>query len=262
MKHLLEMNEESVLVAFKAICNFVNDLAAVFGDKFKSLKLYKRLINHTQIGHDEAIKKHLGIFRNFCLKNRDAIYESDQKKMADGKLTYSDRVYIDMTPILAKSDPETLSVIWRHFLTISAILDPAGKAKSILKKNIEEKKEGADEMAFLTNIITKVENAVGDETAADPMAAITNMMQSGLFGELVGGIQNGMKSGTLNFEKMMRAVQTMVTSLGKEAGDDPAAQQAVGMVNNLVGTIQAGQAPDPSGLLSLVGGLASSAQPK
>ena len=60
------MNDETLLVAFKAICSFINDLANEYEKKHKPLLLYKRLINKTKIAHDNAIKKHIMAFNAFC----------------------------------------------------------------------------------------------------------------------------------------------------------------------------------------------------
>ena len=54
--------DENLLIAFKTICNFVNELASEYATKHKPLKLYQRLINKTQISHDQIIKKHIMIY--------------------------------------------------------------------------------------------------------------------------------------------------------------------------------------------------------
>ena len=121
------MSDDTSLIAFKAICNFINDLESEFGDKLKSLKLYKRLINHTQISHETAIKKHNSLFSNFCRVNRDAIYNKKHEELKDTKIEYSERIYLDVGTIFNLANAETTPIIWSHILTISAILDPTGR---------------------------------------------------------------------------------------------------------------------------------------
>ena len=121
-------NDENFLIAFKSICNFVNDLGSEYGEKHKPLKLYQRLINKTQISHDQIIKKHIDVYYKFCLANRDTIYGKDSEKLVENKIIYSKNVYIDMKYILSIADEENTVCIWKHLLTISAILDPTGKA--------------------------------------------------------------------------------------------------------------------------------------
>ncbi len=45
------------LLAYQAISSFVSEANAVGGSTQKSLQLYNRLIQKTQISHTEAIKK-------------------------------------------------------------------------------------------------------------------------------------------------------------------------------------------------------------
>jgi hypothetical protein len=242
--------EETSLIAFKAVCNFVNDLDSEYGKKHKPLKLYKRLINHTQIAHDNAIRKHLVIFHDFCTMNRDALYSQDVTKLVAKKLEYSERVLIDMEYIFRLADLETTPVIWRHLLTISALLDPTGKAKEILKKAGEDNKSTKDETDFLSNIISKVEKSVKPD--ANPMEAVSSIMQSGIFTEMM----SDLGSKKLDLGKLLGAVQGMVTTLSNQAGDDPDAKQAMGMLNNVTSMMgnmgNGGGAPDMSGMMQMM----------
>jgi hypothetical protein len=256
------MNEETSLIAFKAICNFVNDLEGEYGKKHKPLRLYKRLINHTQIAHEQAIKKHLSIFHTFCVQNRDALSSQDSEKLTQDRFEYSERVYIDMKLIFKFSDSETKPIIWKHLLTISAIIDPTGKAKDILKKSAEEGKTGQNESDFLSNIISKVEKSV--KPNANPMEAVSSIMQSGLLNEMM----SDLGSKKLDLGKLLGAVQGMVGSLSSQVGDDPEAKQAVGMLNNMtsmMGNIGSGGEsqgmPDMSGMMQMMTTMMSGMKP-
>jgi hypothetical protein len=246
------MNEEVSLITFRAICSFVNDLNDVYGSRYKPLKLYNRLISQTKITHDQAIKKHISIFQDFCHNNRNAISSQDPNKLSASKISYSDRVFIDMTHVFGMSDAETTPVIWRHILTISAILDPANKAKDILKKNV--KPPGNDETAFITNIMSKVEENIKPD--ANPMEIVSGMMQSGVFTELMTNMQGGLSSGKLDIGKLLGAVQGMVSNISEDAKDNPDATQAMGMLNGLMGNLTS---PNPSGappdILNIMSGL-------
>jgi len=226
------------LIAFKSICNFINNLSAEYGKKHKSLKLYNRLINKTQISHDQVIKKHISLFQKFCSENREALATQSREKLVEKKITYSDRVYVDMDLILGMADKETSSVIWKHLLTISAIVDPAGKAKEILRKNAEDGKAGPSESNFLADIISKVEKNISPD--ANPMEAVSSIMQSGIFTDLMAGMQSGLSNGQLDMGKLLGAVQGMMANMGEQAGDDPEAKNAMGMISNLMGTMTAG----------------------
>lgn len=258
------MNEETSLIAFKAICNFINDLNSEYGRKHKPLKLYQRLINKTQISHDKAIKKHIMACNAFCVANREAIMEQDASKFTESKISYSQRVYVDMSEIFKIADVETTPVIWQHILTISAIVDPSGKAKEVLRKNVEDGKSGAKEADFLSNIISKVEQNVKPDS--NPMEAVSSIMSSGIFNDLLGGMQGGQASGNLDIGKLLGAVQGMVSSLQDQVGDDPEAKQAMGMLNgmsSMVGNIQGGNGapPDMSQMMGMMSGLMGMAGP-
>ena len=119
------MSSDNSLITFKAISNFTTCLGEVFGQDHRALKLYAHLINKTTISHEKPIQKHIEAFRDFCIKNREAIFEKKKNKFdKDSKITYSNRVYIDMNTILTEADMDTQAVIWKHLLTISALTDP------------------------------------------------------------------------------------------------------------------------------------------
>ena len=65
------------LLAYQAISSFVSEANAVGGSTQKSLQLYNRLIQKTQISHVEAIKKHIVAFKKFCQDNQEALKEQE-----------------------------------------------------------------------------------------------------------------------------------------------------------------------------------------
>jgi hypothetical protein len=241
------MNEDISLTAFKAINTFVDDLSEAFGKIHKPLKLYKRLINRTYVTHEEAIKKHITLFKNFCFANRDALSEQSCNKITEGKVCYSERVYIDIKYIMEKADDDTLSVIWKHLLTISALVDPLGKARDILRKNSEEDKSPSKESDFLANIISKVEKNVKSDS--NPLEAV---MQSGIFNDIL----SGMKDGKFDIGKLLGVAQNMASKMNEQA-NDPESKQAMGMLNSVLGSLNqgGGGAPDMSGMMSMMMGL-------
>lgn len=228
-------NDENFLIAFKSICNFVNDLGSEYGEKHKPLKLYQRLINKTQISHDQIIKKHIDVYYKFCLANRDTIYGKDSEKLVENKIIYSKNVYIDMKYILSIADEENTVCIWKHLLTISAILDPTGKAKEILRQNVKDNKDSNFESNFLFDMINKVEKNI--KPGDNPMDSMSSIMSSNIIGDLMQGVQGGVSSGKLDMGKLLGAVQGMVSSLNDQAGDDPESKQAMGMLNNMTSMI-------------------------
>lgn len=236
---------DTSLITFKAISNFTNCLEEVFGEEHRFLKLYAHLINKTQIAHEKPILKHIEAFRLFCMSNRDAIEQKNYKKFEMNNITYSDRVYIDMKIIFTSADKETASIIWKHLLTISALVDPTGKAKQLLKESTKTGKNGY-EANFLTDIIEKVEQNV--DPNANPMEAVTSIMQSGVFQELVTGMGEGLQNGDLDLSKLMGTVQNMVGNLNEDPNSNNGTNDAMNMMNTMMANMQAGQnAPDNNG---------------
>lgn len=217
--------QKDSLLAFKAICNFISDINCEYGQKFRSLKLYDRLIGKTQISHDLAILKHISKFRDFCIQNREAILERNESKFVKGMITYSSRVYINMEEIFKIADIESIQMIWKHLLTISAILDPTGQAKKILQ---EDAKNGnsPNESNFLESIISKVEKTVKPDS--NPADTIKDILSSELFTELFTGMQEQMSSGKLDLSKMMGAVSGMVSKM-----EVPEDDKTAGMIKNM-----------------------------
>jgi hypothetical protein len=245
------------LIAFKAITSFCSELSDTFGKQNHSLKLYERLISKTSISHDKAIKKHIDIFREFCIANRDSLANKDFKNLTQTKVEYSSRVFIDFNSIFKKADSETTEIIWKHLLTISALLDPAGNAKEILKKS----KENKTEANFLTDIISKVESHVKPDS--NPMEAVSAIMSSGVFTDLITGMNSGIQDGTLDLGKLMGTVQTMCSSLGGMQGvsggsggaDGSSGGLDINMLTSMMGNLggSGGTPPDLSQLTSILG---------
>jgi hypothetical protein len=241
------MSTDSVLLAFKAISNFADELVTEFS-KYNSVKLYAHLLKKTTLAHEKPIEKHYQSFRKFCLKNRKALEGRDHDLLNPRDIVYSKKVFIPVYQILKEADSSVQKVIWQHLLLISAYVDPAGKAKIILKEN----KNG--ESDFLKNIIDKVEKNVPEN--ANPMEAVSSIMQSGVFQELVGGMNDGLQNGSLDLGKLMGSVQNMVSTLqSKTGGDtDPNTAQAMSAITTMLGSMNmdgkaSGPPPDLSKML-------------
>lgn len=224
---------DASLICFKAIATFTNNLGELFSTNQRPLKLYCHLLNKTTLSHDKAIAKHIDAFRDFCISNRDGITSKDEKKLVKTRVEYSKKVFIDFKDIFKRADTETKREIWKHLLTISALTDPAGKAKEILKQTTT-----GNEGDFLTNIIAKVEAHV--DPNANPMEAVSSIMQSGVFTDLIGGMNSGLQDGSLDLGKLMGSVQNMVSALGEQSGDQEGGEQAMNMINTMMGNLTSG----------------------
>ena len=230
------MSSDTSLITFKAISTFMNELGEMFGEGQHSLKLYCRLINKTTISHEAPIKKHIDAFRIFCVANREQIISKDSN-FDPVNVSYSERVFVDMSRILNRTDSETSEVIWKHLLLISALVDPDGKAKEFLKNSSHE-----EEADFIKDIINKVEENVDPDS--NPMQAISSIMQSGVFTDLIGGMNRGLDDGSLDLGKLMGTVSGMISTLGNQGGQGgdggQGGEQVINMINTMMGSIMGG----------------------
>jgi len=257
---------DTYLLAFKAITEFINDLSEQYGKEYKPIRLYNRLISQTQISHIKVIHKHIESFKLFCVGNREVLYSKEFEKLDPKKIEYSPKVYIDVHDILKKTDEESKTCIFKHLLCISALIDPAGRAKDVLKKAMEDNKTGSEESEFLSKILSSVEKNVGETD--NPMAAVSSIMSSGLLTDLMGGMQSGLSTGKLDLSKLLGAVQGMVSSITAQSGDDPEVANAMTLLNNVTGmvnNVDANGQPDMSNMgnlmQSMLGGLTGQTKP-
>ena len=213
-------SSESMVLMFRSICGFVKDLNAIFGKKQKSLALYAHLLEKTGLIHEEPIRKHISKFYDFCKQNEDAILNQDKSQFKEFQIKYSDVVFIDLEPILTSVEKENENILWRHLLTLTAVLNPASQAKQILKststnKNKDENNNNDNEDAFLSNIIDKVSNEINPSTSS-PQEVIQNIIKSGVFSELVTNMNDGLSEGNLDLTKLLGSFQNLVTNLSKQ----------------------------------------------
>lgn len=241
------------LIAFKAISNFIKSLHEVYGDSIHSLELYSHLIKKTTFDDDEPIRKHVDAFKVFCELNRDAISNKDHK-LISGNIEYSKKVYLDMRRIFVAASVDTARVIWQHLLTISAIVDPTGNARKILK---DDKEASGKEVDFLTGIMDTVADKI--DPNASPAEAISAVMQSGIFTDLISNMGQGLQTGDLDLSKLMGTVQKMVVKMSEDSGDPAQGEQAMGMINNMVSSMgldkNDGAPPDIGGMMGMISGL-------
>jgi len=202
-------SNSKMMKSFECINKFVGDLTDVFGTKQHSLLLYNHLLVKTNVKHIDSIKKHVSSFTTFVTKNRQAIMTKDSTKFSDPIISYSKKVNIKMDEIFKMADTETTNIIWQHLLVITNSVDPSEEAMEILKKSLEEK---SNEGAFLSNLVEKIEKNT-DPNSSDPMSAIMGLMSSGVFTDLISGMNSGMQDGSLNIGKLFGTVQGMMSSM-------------------------------------------------
>ncbi len=211
------------LQSFNAITAFVKDLSKVFGEKYRPLALYARLIEHTTFSCEVAIIKNIQSFSVYILDNALAIESLAEEKLNDKNIVYSDKLFIELKNILATADQDTKKAIWNHLLTIYGLICPDSQAKEILKKikTNQASGTGTTDTRIIEGMIQKIAPHLSpDET--NPMNAVMGLMQSGVFTDLVKGMQDGMDSGTVNVQSLFGTVSALFSQ------PDPTAKLATG----------------------------------
>lgn len=233
------MDNTSILV-FKAIVGFISDLNSEFGQKYKSIALYNRLLDKTGIVNVGPVHKHIDCFRAFFAKNKIGMEEKNIARFEETKISYSKNVYVDVKLVLRES-PDTTDIIWKHLLTIWGLVDPTSQAKRILNESIKNSNGADKESKFLSDILEKVEQTVSDKSVdtSNPMATVSSLMSSGVFTDLINGMQSGLSNGTLDISKLMGSVQGMMSKMNG-------------------GSSSGGGMPDLSAMMSMMGGMGSS----
>lgn len=202
------------LISFKAINSFVTAINDVFEEKNKGVQLYAHLLKKTTLDHEVAITKHHELFKNFCIENRDAIETKTVSSLVNTEIVYSDKVKFDIIDVFKLEDPDVINIAWKHILTISATVDTAGQAKRVLKDNVSTADNG-NEVDFLGNIIGKIEESIDPDTP--PLEAISSIMKSGVFTDLITGMGNGLQDGSIDLGKLMGGVQKMMGDINSDS---------------------------------------------
>jgi hypothetical protein len=214
---------DQTLNVFKTINGFVKNMNECYGSNQKTLQLYARLISKTTIEDDAPISRHIAAFTKFCAENKDAILEKNYKKLANPKISYNEKVYINMLLIFKAASAGERVVIWKHILTIYAFIDPQSKAKEMLREVIDKDGKGGKEEEFLTDIFDKVGNNIQPD--GNPLQAVGNLMSSGIFTDIVGSMSSGLENGELDLGRLMGSMQGMVTNIGSMADQNGQSQQ-------------------------------------
>lgn len=219
--------DNNTALAFNTICNFIRDLSASFGNKQKSLLLYGHLIEKTGLIHIDPVKKHINIFKKYIEENKEAIENRDKSKFNSTSISYSDKVAIDLKGIFSMCDKEEEKVVWNHLLTISAVLNPLGNAKQILKdmtSSSAKKNPDLNEDNFLKNIMDKIGSEVEnyDTENMNPMQMIGSMMSSGALNDIFQSISSGLNEGNLDLGSMMNSMQSLVGNLNTMVNENQA----------------------------------------
>ena len=198
---------------YKCIKTYVNNLDECYGEDLVNIRLYNNLLKKTTSSHTEAIAKHIKLFSDFCDVNEKHILGNEYNNLVNSKIKFTENVYLDVNEILEMCDDNgEKKNMWKHLQLMCSVNNPSINAKEILFK------KETSETNFLKNMMDKVENSVENMDSSNPMEAITGMMSSGVFSELVGSMTSGLQSGDLNIGNLLGTVNEMVGSMNIDEG--------------------------------------------
>lgn len=201
---------------YKCIKTYVNNLDECYGEDLVNIRLYNNLLKKTTSSHTEAINKHIKLFSDFCDVNEKIILDNEYNNLVNSKIKFTENVYLDMNEILEMCDDDgEKKNMWKHLQLMCSVNNPSINAKEILFK------KETSETNFLKNMMDKVESSVENMDSSNPMEAITGMMSSGVFSELVGSMTSGLQSGDLNIGNLLGTVNEMVGSMNIDEGGVP-----------------------------------------
>jgi len=238
------MDNSHMLKIFGKILSFVNEFKQVF-NKDHIVK-YHKLLKKTPIGMEEAIKKHVNIFKLFVTENRDAIL-SNKKEELKGDIIFSKNIYLNLLKCMETADTDTCNVIFKHLQVILYLMNPEDDAikqkcqDSIASKQAAVKTSKGGEDKFLQNFMSKIESSFSEKEIKNPMEAAMNLLSTGIFQDMVGSMKEGVNSGELDISRLLGSVQGMLGGLGG-AGleNDPQLNSMINMASSLMGNINLG----------------------
>ena len=258
------MNDDNSLKSFTKILTFGKELNDMFGNKHNNIHLYYKLLKKTPVSNKNAINKHNSIFENFYNENKNFVLNKSLKALVSDNISFSDKVYINIRQIMNDSDKETRETIFKHIQLISYLITKDQEIKSKLMglsemslvqglpgsgpglTNTDE--EEGNEKEFIDGFMNKIEDAFKDKNYDNPLSATMDLLQSGLFSDVVNTMSKDVSAGKLDINKLLGNVQGMVKSLSKDISPS---METMGLNPDILnGNIPEGMNFDPQQLFS------------
>lgn len=203
-------------LAFDAIINFLSDLSEAFPES--AAGLYYNLIQNIKVRERTEKAKHIKLFSDFCVANRNEIIEGKFGEFKTYKITFtSDGIEFDLHEIFNHKDfDENSTVIHKHLLTISALVDEESNAKQTL---IAMESTDIFRDPEITSMFDDITKDFKVEEGADPMKTVEKLLKTESFGKLVNSLAQKVQDGDLdinNFMGMASAGNGLLNSMSKK----------------------------------------------
>ncbi len=215
------MSEDKSLKIFSKILAFGKELNDTFGNKYNNVRLYYKLLKKTPVANKSAISKHNYIFENFYNSNKQFVISKSIKELVFDNITFSDKVFINIKQLMNETDKETRETIFKHLQLISYMITGDKEIKeSLTGTSIAALDDKDNESEFISGFMSKVEGAFRDKNYDNPLTATMDLLQSGIFTDVVNTMSKDLSSGKLNINKLLGNVQGMVKDLSKDISPD------------------------------------------
>lgn len=192
------MEDNNNLLLFKIITKIVSKVNEMCGETHLNIQLYNRLLEKTTLTNTNSIDRHISLFREFCISNSESIINRDYDKFESDGVNFSDNIYINFKSVFEEGNEEgneeDCDRLW-------------GMLNNFAKKTKPRDKN------FLANLMGKIEGSV-DVNTNNPMEAITSMMSSGVFSDLVGTMTSGLSNGDITLGSLFGQMNDLAGNMG------------------------------------------------
>ena len=223
------------LATFQTISDFVSNVYEYYGSpSTKALNMYYRLVNKLSFKDDDLILRHLQVFKQFCLLNRECI-KQQSTQLREPKITFSDNIYIDMNYIFRKANESgDIKTIWEYILAISAYLDPSNNTKELLKSMQQGGGGGGPDGDFINTMMSTLAAGAGAGAGAgtgepNPLGMMANLMNSDMMTQMMSAMTSKVDNGSLDISALVNTVSGLVDTVKTEINrsNDPALQTII-----------------------------------
>lgn len=163
---------------FPAIKSFVAEINTIYGNEYKRLALYGRLLEKTELVNEQPVKKHVSAFRKFILGNKNGILNKDVHLFQYNKVVYNDRVYFNVVHVFDLADSDSQAIIWEHLLVLLALYDKNSDAKDkLIEQRQQQSVVNPNPLAPMMNMVSSMlmSNLIGGSSSDDTADAIAGM---------------------------------------------------------------------------------------
>ncbi len=238
---------DKITLVFSSILSFVKELHDTFPEQNNNpLSLYYRLTSNFQAKDEKGMQRCIQGFTVFFNSCGDHIASGQLENIPGGTRIFyhdNDRIYIDITRYISKSNPETRKCIHMHLLSIMAMITRNKEAVAALKMQEQDDMQqanpfgqimqGIDETSpegkMMKDVMSKLHDStanLGNMNANNPMEGFQQLMSSGFLPNMMKTLSDSSQSGA-DPAKVARLLYNAIGNLlPPETNNPPVALEA------------------------------------